>query len=62
MTEGLPPDHGKPAGITADIAAIVAADIAAAVSAGGRYELPPGPSWTDGMLLMLLQMMLAGAL
>ncbi len=32
MTEGLPPDHGKPAGITADIAAIVTADIAAAVS------------------------------
>ena len=32
MTEGQPPDHGKPAGITADIAAIVAADIAAAVS------------------------------
>lgn len=32
MTEGLPPEHGKPAGITADIAAIVAADIAAAVS------------------------------
>lgn len=28
MTEGLPPEHGKPAGITADIAA----DIAAAVS------------------------------
>ena len=45
MTEGLPPEHGKPAGITADIAAIVAADIAAAVSMAAAREQIQTATW-----------------